>query len=114
MDSTQHIRSGNTAETILPMLREVLKAKLFTVTGIAKPIFKDTLKNGTLDPIAAIAVLYINNKPVAWTVKTTNDWRTGYHDTLPRTTNEIWWRFTSPAYRNSGFCTLLKSALTKF
>jgi hypothetical protein len=111
MESTQHIKSGTSAAEVMPLLRDVLKAKLFVAGRIAKPIFQDSLRNGVLDPIASIAVLYIDNKPVAWTVRTEESWRTGVDDSEPRTEDEMYWRFTSPEYRNQGFYTMLKHAV---
>jgi hypothetical protein len=46
MQSTQRIKTGCKSAEVLPLLRDVLKAKLFVAGRIAKPIFKDTLKNG--------------------------------------------------------------------
>jgi hypothetical protein len=105
------IKTGTEAQEIMALLRDVLKAKLFVDGRLAKPIFMDSLKTGTLDPIAAIAVLYMESKPVAWTVRTSEDWRTGYEDSGQRAENEIWWRFTTPDQRQKGFCTMLKQTI---
>src|ERR1700730_17140731 len=111
MDGTQQIKSGKSAEMILSLLRDVLKAKLFVPGRIAKAIFADAVKTKTLEPIAAIAVLYIDSKPVAWAVRTDNDWRIGCDDSMPRTEDEMYWRFTSPKYRQQGFYSMLKQAV---
>jgi hypothetical protein len=105
------IKTGTTKAEILPLLRDVLQAKLFVAGRLAKPIFRDVIKTRQLDPIAAICVAYSEQKPIAWTVRTTEDWRTGCDDSEPRTENEIWWRFTSPEHRNKGICTNLKEEL---
>ena len=97
----------------MPLLRDLLNHKLFVKGRIAKAVFSDSVQRGTLEPIAAIAVLYINDKPVAWTIRTDDNWHTGTDDVAPRTEDEMYWRFTAPAYRHQGFYQQLKGVIAK-
>jgi len=103
------IKVGKSNDEIIKLIKEATKYKLYVPTFTAQKEFGWILQTGNKGKISKMAMMYVNNMPVAWIIY----WKHGsfMSDSNPRTENDKYWRFTKKEFRNIGYYHKLKKAL---
>ncbi len=111
LKKNEQIKVGKTADTVVPLINDILKYKLYVPSWQAQGVFgsiRDRIikyKENNTFPIGKLAVMYVDGKPVAWTFRTKPSFR------QTNTEDDRYWRFTKPEYRANGYYQRLKKAV---